>query len=265
MSTQADCHDTGAPDAGPPRRQRHAYPRCGSSAPASDLAQNLREVIADLTDRFAERTDIEEALAGITSAAVHLIPGVASADVLIITDADDYRSLAATSPLATDMAQLQRRHRQGPGLDAADGETMVLSNDLRAERRWPTYAAAAVKAGVLAALSFQLHTPQQQDPTRRAVLTLVSHLPDTFNREAQTVAAILAAHAATASIAHDRGAQFQSALATRDAIGQAKGMIMERFDVDAAHAFGLMKKLSQDSNIRVVDVAAQIVARGAGR
>jgi hypothetical protein len=161
------------------------------------------------------------------------------------------------------LAQLQRRHRQGPGLDAADGETMVLSNDLRAERRWPTYAASAVQAGVLAASSFKLHTPQC--PTRRAALNLVSHLPDTFDREAQIVAAVLAAHAATALIAHDRDAQFQSALATRDAIGQAKGMIMERFDVDAAHAFALMKKLSQDGNIRLVDVAAQIVARGADR
>jgi len=45
-----------------------------------------------------------------------------------------------------------------------------------------------------------------------------------------------------------RGEQSRSALASRDTIGQAKGMLMERFQIDAAAAFGLLKRLSQDFN-----------------
>ncbi|MDT5222425.1 MAG: hypothetical protein QOF15_4530, partial [Mycobacterium sp.] len=55
----------------------------------------------------------------------------------------------------------------------------------------------------------------------------------------------------------------QSALASRDTIGQAKGMIMERFNVDAIRAFELLTKISQDSNTRVADIAAELVSRRA--
>lgn len=73
---------------------------------------------------------------------------------------------------------------------------------------------------------------------------------------------MLATHAATALIAEDKELQFRSALATRDMIGQAKGMIMERFNVDAVRAFELLVELSQSLNTRVAEVAAEIVARG---
>ncbi len=63
-------------------------------------------------------------------------------------------------------------------------------------------------------------------------------------------------------IAQDREAQFQSALASRDAIGQAKGMLMERFGVDAVRAFELMRHLSQESNTPIVTIAARIITTG---
>jgi GAF domain-containing protein len=232
--------------------------------PIDDHAQTLREAITDLTERFAHPTTLEDTLAGITAAAVNLLPSVDSVDVLIITDPDQHRSIAATSPLAIDLDQLQRRHRQGPCLDAAVGETMVVSNDLRDDPRWPQYSASALQVGVHATLSFQLYTHQQR-PTQRAAFNLFSRQPDAFDPEAQAVAAMLATHAAITLIAQHRDTQFQSALASRDAIGQAKGMIMERFDVDAQRAFELLKKLSQDGNVRLMDIAAQIVAGGPHR
>ena len=232
--------------------------------PEDDHAQTLRDAITDLTGRFAHPTTLEDTLAGVTAAAVNLLPGVDSADVLIITDPDQHRSVAATSPLAIDLDGLQRRHGQGPCLDAAVGETMVVCNDLRGDPRWPQYSASALQAEVHATLSFQLYTHQQR-PTQRAAFNLFSRQPHAFDPEAQAVAAMLATHAAIMLIAQDREAQFQSALASRDAIGQAKGMIMERFGVDATRAFELLKQLSQDTNTRLVDVAAQIVAGGPHR
>ena len=93
-------------------------------------------------------------------------------------------------------------------------------------------------------------------------MNLFGFKPDVFNPENEAVAAMLATHAAVALIANDERLQFQSALASRDVIGQAKGMIMERFDVDAVRAFELLKKLSQGSNTRLVAVAEELVARG---
>lgn len=53
--------------------------------------------------------------------------------------------------------------------------------------------------------------------------------------------------------------QLRHAIETRDIIGQAKGMLMERFDVDAAAAFGLLTRLSQESNTRLAHVAQKLV------
>ena len=212
-----------------------ASPNAKGPMPKSDYSHTLREAITSLTDRFAHSTDLDATLAAVTAAAVRLISGADGADVLIITDPDQYRSLAATSPLIVDQDQLQRHHQQGPCLDAAIGETMVLSNDLRRETRWPAYSASAVRAGVHSALSFQLYTHRRR-PTQRAALNLISRRFNAFDPDAQAVAAMLATHAAIKLIADDRDAQFQSALVSRDAIGQAKGIIMERFDVDAVRA-----------------------------
>ena len=73
---------------------------------------------------------------------------------------------------------------------------------------------------------------------------------------------MLATHAAIALIADDERLQFQSALASRDIIGQTKGKIMERFNVDAVRAFELLVKQSQNSNIRLAVVAEELVSRG---
>ena len=61
-----------------------------------------------------------------------------------------------------------------------------------------------------------------------------------------------------------RDQQFRSALASRDVIGQAKGMLMERFGVNALHAFELLKRLSQDSNVPLHDIAERLVSGDQG-
>jgi AmiR/NasT family two-component response regulator len=71
---------------------------------------------------------------------------------------------------------------------------------------------------------------------------------------------VFAAHSSVAWNSARRDEQFKNALASRDTIGQAKGMIMERYGVDAVQAFELLRKLSQDSNVPLIKVATQIVA-----
>jgi AmiR/NasT family two-component response regulator len=70
---------------------------------------------------------------------------------------------------------------------------------------------------------------------------------------------MLATHAAITLIAADKESQFRSALASRDVIGQAKGIVMERFKIDASRAFALITKISQDSNTRLRVIAQQLV------
>ncbi len=201
---------------------------------------------------------IGDLLNGVTGAAVDLIEGADCADVLLVSESNDFQSLAATRQLAIDVDGIQEQFHEGPCLDAADGEALVRCDDLQGDPRWPRFAKGAVAVGVHAMMSFQLYTHDK----RKGALNLFGQKPGVFDAKDQAVGAMLAAHAATALIAHDRERQFQSALSSRDAIGQAKGMIMERFAVDATRAFDLLKKLSQDSNTPLVDIAAGLVARG---
>jgi hypothetical protein len=220
--------------------------------------------MAEVTRQFAHPVNMDETLLTITTAAVSLLDGVDSADVLLIDEDDEYRSAAATSALATQLSMVQQEHHHGPCVDAAVGETMVLSQDLRQDSRWPDYTAKAIAAGAVGVLSFQLYT-HRGHPGCRASLNLFSRNASAFDSDTQAAAAMFATHAALALIAQDREAQFQSALASRDAIGQAKGMLMERFSVDAVRAFELIRKLSQDTNTSLVTIAARIVTAGPDR
>jgi transcriptional regulator with GAF, ATPase, and Fis domain len=221
-------------------------------------AEQLRRTMEGLTQSASRSTCINTILQSVTTTAVELIAGADCADVLLISGPDMFRSMAATSQLAIDIDGMQQRFRQGPCLDAAVGHSVVLCNDLAHDPRWPDFTKAAMSAGVHALLSFQLFTHNG----RMGALNLFGLRPDVFTAEAEALGAMLATHIANAFIADDKELQFKSALNSRDTIGQAKGMIMERFGVDAVQAFQLLTKLSQQSNIRVAEVAAEIVARG---
>jgi hypothetical protein len=85
--------------------------------------------------------------------------------------------------------------------------------------------------------------------------------PHVFGQESRAIGLIFAAHTSVAWNSARRDEQFKRALASRDTIGQAKGMIMERYGVDAVQAFDLLRKLSQDSNVPLVQVATELVAK----
>ena len=218
----------------------------------------LQSVMAELTEKFAGPTELDVTFQSVTSACVDLIPGVDLADVLLIGGPEQFQSLAATEQLASQVDDLQQHFREGPCLDAALGEGMVRSNNLGNETRWPRFAKAAVEAGVASMLSFHLYTHKAQ----LGALNLFGRKPDGFDADAETLGAMLATHAAIAVMAANKEHQFRSALASRDIIGQAKGMLMERFNVDAIRAFELLRKISQESQTRLADIAADIVDRG---
>lgn len=89
--------------------------------------------------------------------------------------------------------------------------------------------------------------------------------PNAFGPEEEAAGEVLATHAALALTAARTEEQLRSAVASRDAIGQAKGMLMERFDIDGVAAFDALRHLSQDMNVKLVDVAKKIVSAGPDR
>jgi GAF domain-containing protein len=222
-----------------------------TNASSHDLAQRM----ADLARAVSTPRNLEDVLAGVTAAAIELLPGANTSGVLLITKNDKFESLSGTSDLIYELDRLQARFGTGPCVDAAVKELVVRTDDFKTEHRWPDYSRAVCELGVRSSLSFKLYTG---DRTAGA-LNLFSLRPHAFDAESEAVGSVLAAHAATAILASREGEQLQSALLSRDLIGQAKGIIMERFGVDAVRAFEMLRQLSQEMNVRLREIAQRIV------
>jgi GAF domain-containing protein len=198
---------------------------------------------------------VDDVLADVTAAAKELIPGVDIAGVLLVGKAGSFETLAPTNDLMFKLDELQMRYLEGPCVTAALSEIVVRTDDFRNEPKWPNYSPEVAQLGVRSGLSFKLYTA---DRTAGA-LNLFGYEPRLWDTEAETIGMVLAAHAAAAILASREGDQLQSALSTRDRIGQAKGIIMERFKIDDVQAFGMLRQLSQDTNTKLIDVARRVI------
>jgi len=198
---------------------------------------------------------VDDVLVDVTAAAKELIAGVDVAGVLLVGKGGTHQTLAPTSDVMFKLDELQMTTGEGPCLQAALDEIVIRTDDFRNEPRFPNYAPKVVELGLLSALSLKLYTA---DRTAGA-LNLFGYEPRPWNSEAETIGMVLAAHAASAILASRESEQLQSALSTRDRIGQAKGIIMERFKIDDVRAFEMLRKLSQDTNTKLVDVAHRVI------
>ncbi len=222
---------------------------------ADESGHELAARMADLARSFAGPRKVREVLAEVTTAAVELIPKADTAGVLLIAKGGKFESLEGTSQLIYELDELQEQHGSGPCIDAAVDQLIVRVDDFSTDQRWPGYNEAVARTGVRSSLSFKLYTG---DRTAGA-LNIFSTEVNAFNGEAEAIGSVLAAHAAAALIASRHGEQLQSALTTRDVIGQAKGIIMERYNVDAIRAFEMLRQLSQSMNTRLADIAQRVV------
>ncbi|MBY4013015.1 GAF and ANTAR domain-containing protein [Rhodococcus fascians] len=219
---------------------------------------NLTQAIADATRSFFAPSSLEDTLRGVTESARTLIPAVDCADILVAAGHSRYQSHAATSELPVRLDAIQERLDEGPCIDAARSELFVRCNDFRSDSRWPRFGPEAVGAGVLSSLSFRLYTNEDTI----GALNLFALTSDAFSDEDEELGRVLATHAAVALYAANKTEQFKSGLASRDIIGQAKGMLMERYGIDAVQAFDLLSRLSQNENVSVAKLAAELVELG---
>jgi GAF domain-containing protein len=211
--------------------------------------------MAELARQVAAPLQLPDVLAGVSKTVIDMIPGADLAGFLLISKGGKYETQAATSDLMYEVDRLQIENQEGPCVQAAMDELIVRTDDFQREQRWPHYSAEVLKLGLRSALSFKLYTTQRN----AGALNIFGFQPNAFDSDDEGVGFVLAAHAAAAILASRQGEQLQSALSSRDTIGQAKGIIMERFNVDAVRAFEMMRELSQTENVKLVDIAKQVI------
>jgi hypothetical protein len=131
----------------------------------------------------------------------------------------------------------------------------VRADDLSRESRWPHFATEAVRLGVRSCLSYTLYSIDRT----AATMNVFGFNSQAWHDDAETTGAILAAHAAAAIAASPWGAELASPLHNRERIGQAKGIIMERYGLDDVSAFMLMKQLADNAGLGLLDIAQRVI------
>lgn len=230
----------------------------GPSAHASGSAEGddgLASHLSDLARTLQTYDSPDGMLDEIVSAAVQLIPGVQEGSISAVLGRKQVELHAASGEIPGLVDQAQMRAGEGPCLDAVYEQKTVRVPDMRHEQRWPIFAGEAYAAGAGSMLAFQLFV----EGDNLGALNLYSRAPDAFDDESEHVGLLFAAHAAVAYAEVRKVEQLEVAMTTRDLIGQAKGILMERYRISGVQAFNVLTRASQNTNRKLRDVATELV------
>jgi ANTAR domain-containing protein/GAF domain-containing protein len=216
--------------------------------------QRIALVVQELYGR--SDTDSETVIAELAEHAAVDIPGAQYAGITVTRNAKNIDTPATTHKWPLLLDEIQQRHREGPCLTAAWEEKTVHVRNLETDERFPLYARDALaETPIRSVMAFQMWIAGET----MGALNVYAETPDAFGPATREIGMVFAAHSSVAWNAARRDEQFRRALGSRDTIGQAKGMLMERYGVNAIQAFDLLRKLSQDSNTPLIQIATDLV------
>ncbi|MFJ9752654.1 GAF and ANTAR domain-containing protein [Streptomyces chartreusis] len=217
--------------------------------------------MASMARDLLAQDSVAATLERITASTTELVEGCDAAGILVLHD-NTVESLAPTHQMVTDSDQLQQRLGEGPCFDAArtaQGERVFRIADLTGlQQRWPAYAPQAHALGVGSMMGFLFFTEDED----LGALNLYSHKPGAFTEASEVAGWLLASHAAVAFSSARTHAQMEQAVATRHLIGQAMGILMGSHHLTEEQAFDVLRRYSQENNIKLREVARLICERG---
>ena len=157
------------------------------------------------------------------------------------------------------MDDLQHDLAEGPSMGGPSTADVISIGDLARDAPWPRWASEVVgRTGVRAYLGFRLFVEDDSI----GLLNLYAYEPDAFDHEDQLDGLVAAAHASVALSATVRHDQMHTALTSRQLIGEATGILRERFALSTDQAFAVLKRLSSQQNIKLFAVAQHVVETG---
>jgi hypothetical protein len=236
--------------------------------PQADNAPTLLAMtFAGIAERLFDADYLDDVLRRIAESAVSTVDGCRMASVTL-KEPNGCRTGAFTDQVATAVDELQFRAHQGPCLDALD--TPIVYAASFPDERWPALASDPAGLGVQSAISYRLDLESSESATfGRGSLNLYGSTPDAFDRTAREIGLILAVHASVAiRVAHEHGViegmnqGLHQALLSRDVIGQAKGILMERLKITPEDAFDFLSRASQHLNLKLREVARRLAETG---
>jgi GAF domain-containing protein len=230
----------------------------------------LADQFGDLARALLDVETVAEVLERVVRATLEIVPGAELVSVTLC-EGGGFTTPFFTDQKADEIDQVQYDADEGPCLEAirADGSGFAWSADLASDDdHWPKFGPRAAELGMGSVLGVGLF-PGGETP-RNGALNIYSTRAHGLDAADRNIALLLASHASVAlarardvSAARLEATQLSTALQSRDVIGQAKGILMERRGLDAGAAFDVLRSASQDLNVKLTEIAATLVDRRA--
>lgn len=219
----------------------------------------LSDVFAEIARQLLAEEGHQATLDRICTLAVATIDACEHAGVSLL-EGRRIHQVSSTGDVPQTVDAFVEELGEGPCIDAVESHVPVLTGDLRQDDRWLDFGRRAYdSSGVQSIASF----PLSGSPQTYGVLNLYSKQAHAFTDDDVHMATIFSAHAVVAVAAMHEQQHFDAALAGRDVIGVAKGILMARSNVSDDEAFDLLRKASQRMNRKLRDVA-EAIATGEG-
>jgi GAF domain-containing protein len=219
------------------------------------VARGRQSDLSRLLDEIAASPSVEGSIEQIVAFTAQTFETDHAGVTLIRDRGRRFETAGPTSTIVREADELQNALRQGPCVDAAVESRSVVSNHVAHDPRWPQWGPRVAELGLESILSSELHA----GGARIGALNVYGARDREFTHEDIELGQLLAQHASVALKFVEQIDGLHVALDSRTLIGQAQGMLMERYGIDADRAFAVLKRVSQDENIRLVKVAGSIV------
>lgn len=229
----------------------------------------LVEDFARLTRALLDASSVAEVLEQVVNAVHRVVPGADLVSITLRSEDGTYHTPVETDPVASMLDQVQYETGEGPCVEASreSGPAYIRSEDLSTEPAWPRFGPVAAGHGFAAVLSTAL-LPDALPPRLSGALNIYTRTTSELDDRARDIALLLATHASLAlattravTRAGLQAEQLRQAIDSRDVIGQAKGILMQRRGITADEAFELLRRTSQDLNVKLTELAATLASR----
>jgi transcriptional regulator with GAF, ATPase, and Fis domain len=235
----------------------HGWGEPSTSYGGDGIPLDLARTLSDLARSLQNEDSVQHTLDAVVAAAVGTVPGAEHAGIMVV-EGRTVETHAITDNLVRNVDRAQVDTGQGPCLDAVWEHVTVRLPDTAREDRRPIFSHRAKDLGIRSMLSFQLWVLRDN----LGALNLFSSQVDAFGDESENVGLLFASHAAVAMAGARKQQQLVAALSTRDLIGQAKGILMERHRLTADQAFNVLVHASQRTNLKLAEIARTLTETG---
>jgi GAF domain-containing protein len=214
----------------------------------------IREAIDHVSQALGTTRHAIDALSLLTRGAVDAIPGADYASISVLTRRGLLETVAPTDELINSADQIQYDLQQGPCYEVVTDASFLVSEDVERDGRWPDYGRQAANLGLATQMAVLISSNGA-----RASLNLYATRPHAFDAEAIEIAELFASHASVIVAAAWTIETLNNAIDTRTVIGEAIGIVMERYQIDRERAFQFLLRVSSHSNVKLREVADGIV------